>query len=127
MTDPRQPRFSADPTDDAVRRKLLQKLSTNSKNPALAEMARELLAGRLTPRQVMTSSSYASALEPGVAQFKQWYGNLSDKQRAEQEELGRAALVQLANEPETPPASTRRQNPPGGSEDEDFSDRSWLT
>lgn len=127
MTDPRQPRFSADPTDDAVRRKLLQKLSTNSKNPALAEMARELLAGRLTPRQVMTSSSYAPALEPGVVQFKQWYGSLSDKQRAEQEELGRAALDRLANEPDAPPASTRRQSPPEGYEDEDFSDRRWLT
>lgn len=127
MTNPQQPRFSADPTDDAVRRKLLQKLSVNTKNPALAEMARELLAGRITPRQVMTSSSYASALEPGVAQFKQWYGGLSDKQRGEQEELGRAALDRLANEPEAPPVKPRRQNPPEGNEDEDFSDRSWLT
>ncbi|MDX8033279.1 hypothetical protein SK803_23930 [Lentzea sp. BCCO 10_0856] len=127
MADPGQPRFSADPTNDAVRRKLLQKLSINSKSPALAEMARELLAGRITPREVMTSSSYASALEPGVAQFQEWYGGLSDEQRAEQEELGRAALDRLAGEPETPPARTRRQNPPEGYEDEDFSDRSWLT
>lgn len=127
MADPRQPRFSADPTNDAVRRKLLQKLSSNSKNPALAEMARELLAGRITPREVMTSSSYAAALEPGVAQFQEWYGGLSDEQRAEQEELGRSALERLANEPETPPVRARRQNPPEGYEDEDFSDRSWLT
>lgn len=127
MVDPRQPRFSADPTDDAVRRKLLQKLSVNSKNPALAEMARELLAGRISPREVMTSSSYASVLEPGVAQFQQWYGSLSDKQRAEQEELGRAALERLADEPETPQVRARRQNPPEGREDEDFSGRSWLT
>lgn len=127
MADPRQPRFSADPTNDAVRRNLLQKLSINGKNPALAEMARELLAGRITPREVMTSSSYASALEPGVAQFQEWYGGLPDEQRAEQEELGRAALDRLANEPETPPVRARRQNPPEGYEDEDFSDRSWLT
>lgn len=77
MVDPRQPRFSADPTDDAVRRKLLQKLS--SKNPALAEMAGELLAGRISPREVMTSGNYASVLEPEVARFQQWYGSLSDE------------------------------------------------
>jgi hypothetical protein len=127
VADPRQPRFSADRTNDAVRRKLLQKLSINGKNPALAEMARELLAGRISPREVMTSSSYASALEPGVAQFQQWYGRLSDEQRAEQEECGRAALDRLANEPETPAVRAWRQNLPEGHEDEDFSDRSWLT
>lgn len=55
-------------------RKLLEELSRNTRHPVLAEMAREMLAGRLTTRQAMASDAYMQALGaaagPGLARFR---------------------------------------------------------
>jgi hypothetical protein len=42
------------------RRQLLQKLAADDRNPALAEMARELLSGRATPAGVVPDRKSAA-------------------------------------------------------------------
>lgn len=86
--------------DDWSRRKLLEELSRNTRQPVLAEMAREMLAGRLTPRQAMSSDAYMTALG-GVAQRTiTKYRDMSPEERAAEEREGRLAVERLMAEEE---------------------------
>lgn len=89
-----------DPTTRWYQRKLLEDLSKNTRQPVLAEMAREILAGRLTTRQAMSSDAYMSALgaaaRPAVARFQQ----MSPDEVAAAEREGRVAAEQLKAEEE---------------------------
>lgn len=112
--------FSPDPVKNRARHVLLTKLAANTTNPAAAELARELLAGNITPRGVMSSPSYGDVLTGNSSGFTEWYGNLSESEKDAQAEAGRKALSQLASDdkpaqPSQPPA-----------DEEDFSEVDWL-
>ncbi|WP_409180671.1 hypothetical protein F9C11_29825 [Amycolatopsis sp. VS8301801F10] len=60
-----------------IERTLLVKLVANTGDPVMAEFARELLAGNVTPRRVVESQLYASALEVPASGLTAWYSGLS--------------------------------------------------
>jgi len=86
--------------DDWSRRKLLEELSRNTRQPVLAEMAREMLAGRLTPRQAMASDAYMTALGGVAQQTITRYRDMSPEERAAEEREGRLAVERLMAEEE---------------------------
>jgi DNA-binding transcriptional MocR family regulator len=88
--------------DDWSRRKLLEELSRNTRQPVLAEMAREMLAGRLTPRQAMSSDAYMTALGGVAQQTITKYRDMSPEERAAEEREGRLAVERLMAEEERP-------------------------
>jgi hypothetical protein len=77
--------------EDWSKRKLLEELSRNTRQPVLAEMAREMLAGRLTPRQAMSSDAYMTALGGVAQQTITRYRDMSPEERAAEEREGRLA------------------------------------
>lgn len=112
-----EPRFSDDPTQHRARKELLAKLAKNTRDPGMAELARELLAGNVTPNRIVSSQLYADVLEGKTEAFTAWYGGLSDDEREAAAAQGEEAVRVLA----TPPAAVE-----SSPEDEDFSDRTWL-
>lgn len=114
------PQFSPDPVKNRARHALLTKLAANTTNPAAAELARELLAGNVTPRGVLSSNLYADVLGGSTAGFAEWYGNLSESEKDAQAEEGRKALSQLPSDDK--PAPPRRDPV----DEEDFSEVDWL-
>ena len=69
--------------DPALPRQLkasLQKLRAGVGGPALAEMAREVLEGRTTLRDVARSSAYAAEMSAVMAGLQQWNADLTDEQ-----------------------------------------------
>jgi len=70
--------------DPALTRQLkasLQKLRDGVGGPGLAEMAREVLEGRTTLRDVARSSAYAAEMSTAMAGLQQWNADLTDEQR----------------------------------------------
>lgn len=59
----------------------LQKLRDGVGGPALAEIAREVLEGRTTLRDVARSSAYANEMSAVMARLQQWNADLTDEQR----------------------------------------------
>lgn len=106
------------------RHDLLRRLAANDRDPALAEMARELLAGRTTPAGVLTSGIYDEALAPGVQAFTSWYTSASEQERQAAAQQGEKVLADLADD--APVTRPRRPPRPRGGEDDDFSDRTYL-
>ncbi|SEF36861.1 hypothetical protein SAMN05421837_111282 [Amycolatopsis pretoriensis] len=117
------PEFSADPVRNRARHELLTKLAASTANPAAAEMARELLAGNVTPRGILSTNLYADVLAASTPGFAEWYGSLSEGEKDAQAEAGRNALTQLAA-PEAKPAPPRRSD--AVDDEEDFSEVDWL-
>ena len=111
------PRFSDDPTQHRARKELLTKLAANTRDPGVAELARELLAGNVTPSRIVSSQLYADVLEGKTEAFTAWYDGLSEDERDAAAARGEEAVRVLA----TPPPAVEPS-----AEDEDFSDRTWL-
>jgi hypothetical protein len=121
------------------RRQLLQKLAENTKSPELAEMAKGLLAGRLTPSGIVTSGVYDEALGSGVRAFSSWYSTASEHEKQDAARNGEAKLEQLAEEeragvpdggpaaapapPVSPPPRRRRG---GEDDDHNYDSLDWL-
>jgi hypothetical protein len=118
------PRFSDDPVQDRARLALLEKLAANTRNAGMAELARELLAGHVTPRQIVSSQLYANVLETGTNEFSAWYGSLSEDEKATEAAKGEQATRNLADPTSTPPA--KRNRSVSEENTEDFSERNWL-
>ncbi|WP_424185069.1 hypothetical protein ACOBQX_24695 [Actinokineospora sp. G85] len=121
------PHFSDDPVRDSARRALLTKLAANTKNPGMAELARELLAGNITPREVIASPTlYADVLNTGAEQFTAWYDTLSEVDKEAAATRGEQAEHDLAQPPQ-PPKTPRRTRPTSDENPiEDFSEKSWM-
>lgn len=117
------PVFSPDPVKDRARRALLTKLAANTRNPAAAELARELLAGNVTPRRILGSNLYSDLLDRTTSGLTDWYGNLSEADKEKLADAGQKALSRLAveDEPVTPRRASR-----SASDEEDFSEVDWL-
>ena len=67
----------------------LQRLSEGAGGPAMAELARDLLAGRITLREVGHSAAYADQFREAIATYEQWRRELSPEEREELEKKAR--------------------------------------
>jgi hypothetical protein len=67
----------------------LRKLSEGAAGPELADMAKDLLAGRAALRDVGRSPVYGAALSEAFATFTRWRDELSAQQRADIEKQAR--------------------------------------
>jgi hypothetical protein len=76
---------------DAVKESLRQ-LSKGTAGKDLAEMAKELLAGRTTLREIGQSEAYATHLNTAMAKFQQWQSALTPEERNELEQRTRDEL-----------------------------------
>ncbi|MEV6239802.1 hypothetical protein [Lentzea sp. NPDC051838] len=102
-------------------RRLLTELAANEKSPVLAEMAKELLAGRLTPAQILSSRAYDEALGPGAEALSSWYATTSEEERQAKAEQGHAELVRLAEDEPVPSKPRFRAPEP----DQDMTEQTW--
>jgi hypothetical protein len=59
----------------------LAQLSRGVAGPDLAEMARDLMDGRIDIRTVARSSAYAEQITNATVTFEQWYSELSPEER----------------------------------------------
>lgn len=112
---------------DRHRRQLLTRLAADDQNPVLAEMARELLAGRMTPVDVLTTRAYDEALAPGAEALTSWYASTSEEDREAAASSGRAELVRLTEDElaGVPVAQVVPEPEPEPELDEDLSERTW--
>ncbi|PFG57185.1 hypothetical protein ATK36_0749 [Amycolatopsis sulphurea] len=128
-----QPQFSGDPVQDRARRAVLVKLAASADNPVMAELARELLAGNVTPRRAVESQLYAGVLEAPAGDLAAWYGSLSESEKDAEAAKGESALRALADEHAEEPSPAPAQKPAASRHQvendeyiEDFSERDWL-
>ncbi len=70
----------------------LDQMSKNTARPELAEMARELLAGRTDLRTIGGSEAYATQLSEAAEGFRKWQAELSLEERDELERTTRENL-----------------------------------
>jgi hypothetical protein len=110
------------------RRQLLKRLASNTRNPAVAEMARDLLNGRITPRDVMANGLYNEELSKGTEKFTSWYRELSDEEKTAAWEQAEAQFDELAKDSPSEHldrrAANRRRSTPD--DDLDYSEQSWM-
>lgn len=117
----------------AHRRRLLNKLANNSENKVIADMAKDLLSGRRTPKEVMADEAVAEEFSKGVEKFGHWYEKLSDKEKDEAADTGAQQLTdefaeeQSEAEPPVRPRPAGRRRPrPAEDDDVDFSEETLL-
>jgi hypothetical protein len=96
----------------AVLRKQLTTLAEHSAQPAIRDMARDLLAGRADLRGAMLGGRYEQAINEGVRQFSSWYAGLSDEERLEQTRRAQEYEQEMARASAPVPPGTRRPRPP---------------
>ena len=121
-----------DPGLEKSRRRALETLASGKAGGDLAEMARELLAGSITPRGIIESGIYDEAFNQTTPNFTDWYQGLSEEEKDSAAAHGREALDNLLRE-ELPGRAAQSQEPEpsadGGLEwegDEEEPPDSWL-
>lgn len=62
-------------------RESLERLRAGHAGPVMAEMARDLIDGRISLRDVSRTSVYSEGLIEGVQAYKQWEARLDDDDR----------------------------------------------
>ncbi|WP_229070817.1 hypothetical protein [Actinoplanes sp. DH11] len=82
-------------------RRNLQTLREGAAGPDLAEMARDVLDGRISLRDVTRTSAYSAPLLEAMARFQQEQARLSDEERAELLD----AAAEYACNPDEPPTN----------------------
>ncbi|BCY11615.1 hypothetical protein [Actinoplanes sp. L3-i22] len=60
----------------------LARMTGGAAGPSMAEMARDLLAGRIRLRDLATSSVYADPMAEGVERYLRWAAELTPEQSA---------------------------------------------
>lgn len=85
-------RMAGNPEVAAMIKKDLERLATGAAGRDLAEMAKELLEGRSSLRDVGQSAAYAAQFTQAAEQYRKWHAELSPEQRAD---LDRAARAQF--------------------------------
>lgn len=75
-------------------RRSLTLLRERSGNADFQRLADDVLAGRANLRDVFTSPAFAAGLNPFVEQFAERYERLSEDERAEMAEQGRAQFAE---------------------------------
>lgn len=90
-----------EPTDTGLaesRRRTLETLASGKAGAEMAEMAKGVLAGHLSPRDVLLSGTYDEALASASSGFTAWYGELAEDDKEAVAERGRESLDSLARE-----------------------------
>ena len=64
-------------------KKQIQALRDGVAGPQLAEMARDLLDGRIELRTISSSDAYAQPLTEATSKYQAWYENLDETQRTD--------------------------------------------
>ncbi|MEV0269590.1 hypothetical protein AB0H43_12475 [Hamadaea sp. NPDC050747] len=83
--------------DPVVARRLrvaLERLQAGS-DPVLRDLAKDILAGRMHPRDIAHSSAAAAALQKPIEQYKRWRASISDDDFALLTERAAAQLQKL--------------------------------
>ncbi len=92
--------MSGDPAVAKHLKDSLRRLSDGAAGPALAEMAKDVLAGRTDLRTVGSSSAYASHMSEAIGRFQQWQEQLTPEERDQLLEDTRAHLrAETENKP----------------------------
>jgi hypothetical protein len=76
-------RMAGSPTMAKAIKGALERLSGGSAGSDLAEMARDVLAGRTDLRTVGQSSGYSTQLTEAIGAYQQWEAELSPEEREE--------------------------------------------
>jgi hypothetical protein len=118
-------------SDQARRLRLaLNTLATGSAGPALQDMARDVLSGKVELRAAMQSRAYEEAIGERVEVFSTWYRGLSESQRDAEVERARHAMQDLPEvlaEPSQRQSDTSRSAGQQQSSDDDYFGRTtWL-
>jgi hypothetical protein len=87
----------ADPVQKRLMRRSLEVLAGDKRDPALQEMARDVLSGRSSIREVEQTSAYAEALISRADSFKRYWDSISDEEREQLAARG-ARLVEEQRE-----------------------------
>jgi hypothetical protein len=77
--------ISTDPAVVKVLRESLERDAVRDGDPVRAELAREILAGRMRASDVLSYSVYAEVVADGVTEYIGWVDGLSEAERAEHE------------------------------------------
>lgn len=94
------PRFdvSTDPAVVRVLREILERDAVGDGHEIRAEVAREILAGRMRASEVLSVSVYADTVAEGLHEYVEWRDGLSDVERAEREQAAEEYLAAVRAE-----------------------------
>jgi hypothetical protein len=95
-------RMAGNPATARAIKSALDRLKNGTAGSDLAEMARDILDGRIQLRDVGQSSAYANPLTEAVGRFQQWQADLTDEERQQQLATAREQL----GLPSEPPSSS---------------------
>jgi hypothetical protein len=84
--------MTGDPARARRLRRSLETLADRGGDPAVREMAREVLAGRLSLREAANVPAYGEAMRQGMQKGLRAYAAMSESERREAEEEGRRQL-----------------------------------
>jgi hypothetical protein len=102
----------------AAARKQLAQLAAQDGQPALRDLARDVLAGKVDLRGAILGPRYTGVLDEGTRQYSNWYRELSAEERAEQVRQGQAFAAEAHQETVEQRRPARRPRPPADDEDE---------
>ena len=114
-----------DPKLARARRATLTKLSGGVAGSELAELAREILAGRFSAPELVTISTYSEAFAGRTDRFAEYYRSLSEDEREQLAEQGQALLEQPPATPAAVPRSPRADEPDDDPMPETFRIKGW--
>lgn len=84
--------MTGDPARARRLRRSLEALADRGSDPAVREMAREVLSGRLSLREAANVPAYGEAMRRGVQDGLRAYAAMSESERREAEEEGHRQL-----------------------------------
>ncbi|MEU4156466.1 hypothetical protein [Actinoplanes sp. NPDC026670] len=92
-------RMAGDPRLVKAVRDSLERLRAGRAGPVMAEMARDLIEGRINLRDVGGSSVYSQGLIEGVQAYKKWESELDDEGRRQLRDAVRETYGRDLDEP----------------------------
>jgi hypothetical protein len=85
-------RMAGNPKVAKLIKESLERLGKGAAGPELAEMAKEVLAGRTSLGTVSQSSAYAGQFTEAADRFQTWFAELTPEKRKELEKATREAV-----------------------------------
>ncbi|MBA2809420.1 hypothetical protein E0500_018950 [Streptomyces sp. KM273126] len=117
--------MTGDPVRARQLRKSLQTILDRSNDPALREMAGEVLSGRLSLRDAANVPAYGEAMRSGMQQGLRAYEAMSESERREAEEEGRRQLDAVRGELDEEARERSRSEGGSGNRPGKHSGRGW--
>lgn len=105
--------MTRDPARARRLRRSLELLAERGQDPAVREMAREVLSGRLSLREAANVPAYGEAMRQGMQEGLRAYAALSESERREAEEEGRRQLDRIQGELDEEARDAARRNTRG--------------